>query len=86
MTSFNKCRHLVNNLPDTNPYSLALGIGTIVIIFAIRRYKPLVPGALIALILGTMITSYFDLNALYGVSVVGYIPPECQPYQSRGSI
>ncbi len=45
-----------------------------IIIFTIRRFKPMIPGALVALILGTIITAYYDLNQLYGVSIVGVIP------------
>ena len=71
---FQQMGQLISKLPDTNIYSLMLGVGTIVLVFAIKRYFPLVPGGLIALILGIVITTYFDLNALYGVSVVGTIP------------
>jgi high affinity sulfate transporter 1 len=71
---FEQVKQFLFNLSLTNLYSLALGVGTIILIFLIRRFKPLIPGALIALILGILITSYFDLSTLYGVSVVGYIP------------
>jgi SulP family sulfate permease len=71
---FQQMGQLISKLPETNIYSLMLGVGTIVLVFAIKRYFPLVPGGLIALILGIVITTYFDLNALYGVSVVGTIP------------
>ena len=40
-------------LPETNVYSLALGVGTIILILVIKRFKPLIPGALVALVLGT---------------------------------
>ena len=71
---FQQMGQLISKLPETNIYSLKLGVGTIVLVFAIKRYFPLVPGGLIALILGIVVTTYFDLNALYGVSVVGTIP------------
>jgi SulP family sulfate permease len=71
---FEQLTQLIYKLPQTNFYSLALGLGTLILIFVIRRFKPLIPGALVALILGIVITSYFDLNSLYGVSVVGVIP------------
>jgi SulP family sulfate permease len=76
---FQQVSQLISKLPQTNIYSLALGLGTILLIFLIKRYKPLVPGALIALILGIIITSYFDLSTLYGVSVVGVIPTGMPP-------
>jgi SulP family sulfate permease len=71
---FEQLRQLIYKLPETNLYSLALGMGTIILIFVLRRFKPMIPGALVALILGIVVTSYFDLNALYGVSIVGNIP------------
>jgi high affinity sulfate transporter 1 len=71
---FEQLRQLIYKLPETNLYSLALGVGTIILIFALKRFKPMIPGALVALILGIVVTSYFDLNALYGVSIVGDIP------------
>ena len=43
-------------------------------ILLIKRFKPLIPGALVALVLGTALSSLLQLNALYGVSVVGVIP------------
>jgi sulfate permease, SulP family len=73
-TFFEQLSQFIYELPETNLYSLALGLGTLILIFLIRRFKPLIPGALIALILGTLITSYFHLSTLYGVSVVGDIP------------
>jgi SulP family sulfate permease len=71
---FQQFAQLISKLPETNLYSMALGLGTIILIFAIRRIWPLVPGALVALVLGIVVTSYFDLSANYGVSVVGTIP------------
>ena len=64
----------IANLPQTNLYALALGVGTIALILMIKRFKPLIPGALVALILGTAIAAIFQLSAKYGVGVVGDIP------------
>jgi len=71
---FEQLRQLIVQLPQTNLYSLALGLGTLLLIFLIKRFKPIIPGALIALILGIILTAYFDLSTLYGVSVIGVIP------------
>jgi SulP family sulfate permease len=73
-TFFEQLGQFITELPQTNPYALALGVGTIVIILVIKRYKPLIPGALVALILGTAIAGIFQLSATHGVSVVGDIP------------
>ena len=73
-TFFEQLGQFISKLPETNVYSLALGVGTIALILVIRRTKPLIPGALVALILGTIIAGMFQLNAKYGVAVVGDIP------------
>ncbi len=73
-TFFQQLGQLILNLPNTNLYALALGAGTIVLVLLIKRYKPLVPGALIALVLGTLITGLLQLNTKYNVAIVGEIP------------
>ncbi len=73
-TFFQQVAEFIGNLPQTNIYSLALGMGTIAMIVLIHRYRPLVPGALLALIVGIIISSFLGLDETYGVSVVGAIP------------
>jgi sulfate permease, SulP family len=73
-TFFQQLGQFITNLPQTNLYALALGVGTIALILIVKRYKPLIPGALIALILGTALAGIFQLNANYNVAVVGDIP------------
>ena len=73
-TFFEQLQQFISKLPETNVYALALGIGTIAIVLLFKRFKPLIPGALVALVLGTVLSSLLQLNALYGVSVVGVIP------------
>src|SRR5512135_3087588 len=73
-TFFQQLGQLIANLPQTNLYALALGVSTIALILMIKRYKLLIPGALVALILGTLIAGYFQLNATHNVAVVGDIP------------
>ena len=73
-TFFQQLGQFITELPATNPYALALGAGTIVLILAIKRYKPLIPGALVALVLGTLIAGIFQLNMTHNVAVVGDIP------------
>jgi sulfate permease, SulP family len=73
-TFFEQLGQLIANLPQTNLYALALGAGTIALILVIKRYKPLIPGALLALVLGIVIASVFQLSTTQNVSVVGDIP------------
>ena len=71
---FQQLGQFISHLPQTNVYALALGVGTIALILIIKRYMPLIPGALVALILGTALAAIFQLSANYGVAVVGDIP------------
>ncbi|HQY94184.1 SulP family inorganic anion transporter [Caldilinea sp.] len=73
-TFFQQLFHFVSELPQTNFYSLALGLGAIVMILIIHQRRPLIPGALLALVLGIAISAIFQLSEKHGVSVVGQIP------------
>jgi high affinity sulfate transporter 1 len=63
---------LVGLLPDTNPYTLAVGLAALVLILVLRRISRRIPGPLIALVLGILAVPALDLDA-NGVSVVGEI-------------
>ena len=63
---------LVSELPDTNPYTLAVGLISLVIILGLRRISRRIPGPLVVLVLGIIAVSMLDL-ASYDVSVVGEV-------------
>jgi SulP family sulfate permease len=63
---------LVSELPDTNPYTLAVGLSSLALILVLRRISRRIPGPLIALVLGILAVSLLDL-ATYDVSVVGEV-------------
>ncbi len=67
---FEQLVHLVSQLGDTNLYALAVGGSALALILLFRFFAPRVPGALIALVLGIVVSNVFDLSA-HGVSVVG---------------
>ena len=67
---FRQLAHLFSQLGDTNLYALAVGAGALALILALRFFAPRVPGALVALVLGIVVSNVFDLSA-HGVSVVG---------------
>jgi high affinity sulfate transporter 1 len=64
---------LLTQLEQTNPWTFAVGGGTLALLLTLRRFAPRVPGGLIALILGIAVSSVFHLVA-HGVSVVGRAP------------
>jgi high affinity sulfate transporter 1 len=61
---------LVENLPDTNPYTLAVGLAALGLILGLRIVSKRIPGALIALVVGIVATNALGLEE-HGVSVVG---------------
>lgn len=50
-----------------------LGIGSILILLLLKRYKPMLPGALVVVILSSLIVWGFQLDS-EGVSIVGAVP------------
>jgi sulfate permease, SulP family len=70
---FRELLALIQAVPQTNLYAFCIGAGTIVVIRLLKRFTPAVPGALVALILSTVIVAAFGLDKL-GVSVLGPVP------------
>jgi high affinity sulfate transporter 1 len=65
--------HVLGHLGDTNGTTLAVGAGTLALLFALERAAPRVPGGLVALVLGIAITGALDLSS-HGVAIVGNVP------------
>ena len=63
---------LVGYIPETNPYTLAVGLSALLLILVLRRISRKIPGPLIALVLGIVAVSVLGLEA-YGVSTVGEV-------------
>jgi sulfate permease, SulP family len=61
---------IAESLDLLNRYTAALGIVTVVGIVVLKRIAPRIPGALVALVLGIALSTFFDLPAK-GVAVVG---------------
>jgi len=64
---------LFDSIPRANLYSVAIGVGAFLIVRLLKRYAPRVPGALVALVLLTLVVAVFDLAAK-SVGVLGSIP------------
>ncbi len=63
----------LNNLDQTNIWALSVGLMTLIIILALKRWKPNWPGILIAVIAAIAATVILDLAAK-GVDTVGVLP------------
>jgi high affinity sulfate transporter 1 len=63
----------LQDLPDTSGATLGVGVGAVVLLLGLRRFAPLWPRALIAVVLGIAVSSALDLTA-HGVGIVGHVP------------
>jgi SulP family sulfate permease len=70
---FQQCYQLITNSSQIKPYTLVVGVSALVVIFLIKRFFPRIPSGLVALVLGILAVSIFNLDQ-YGVSIVGAIP------------
>ena len=70
---FEKTAQLILGLGGTNLWTLGIGLSSLLLILILKRYFSRIPAALVALVLGILVTSIFKLNER-GVSVVGTIP------------
>lgn len=64
---------VAERLPETNRFSLMLGVGVLAVILAAERISPRVPGALLGIAAATFTVYWFDLERS-GVAVLGSIP------------
>ena len=65
-------RQIVAEIPDTNPYTLAIGVLSLVVILVLRAISRRIPGPLIALLIGLVAVPVLGLKD-HGVSVVGEV-------------
>ena len=77
---------LLESIPRANLYSVAIGLGALVIVRLLKRYAPRVPGALVALILLTTIVAALqpgqERRERAGCDTVGATFPQlCPPCQ-----
>ncbi|WP_149274899.1 SulP family inorganic anion transporter [Pareuzebyella sediminis] len=67
-------------VPETNPFDLAIGIGGIIIILALKWWNRKIPGILFVVIFGIMAV-YFLKLPMHGVNIVGEIPTGLPHFQ-----
>jgi len=63
----------LNSLNQTNNWALGVGVLCLIIILGLKRWKPNLPGILIAVVVAIALSAFFNL-AEQGVSVVGVLP------------
>ncbi len=65
---------IVQHFPETDVWTLVLGIATLVLLAGLERFRPHSPAPLVAVALGIGASALIGLKAL-GVELVGAIPP-----------
>jgi SulP family sulfate permease len=70
---FQKIIFILQNIPETNLYALALGIVSLLLFFALEHKFPRLPGSLIVVVLSIILVWLTGLEAK-GVEIVGTIP------------
>ncbi len=63
---------VLTNLGEVNGWTLAIGLGVLVVMFACARFSRRIPGGLIGLVGSTVLVAALDLQA-HGVAVLGTV-------------
>ena len=72
---------ILRQLPETHWPSLGLGLGTILVIALVRRFRPHWPAALIGMVGAAVVVAALKLDQ-YGVIVLGELPRSLPPLAS----
>ncbi|WP_049556418.1 SulP family inorganic anion transporter [Nonomuraea sp. SBT364] len=64
---------IITKIPQAHLWSVAVGVATVVVIVALRKFAPALPGPLIALVAATVAVAWAGLDK-HGVSVLGRVP------------
>src|SRR5262249_19763273 len=59
-------------IPDADPLTTVVGLGSLVLLLTLRRWLPLVPGSLAVALLGIVLVVLLDLDQ-HGLEIVGHI-------------
>lgn len=76
---FLELKDLISNLGDAHMETVVVGAVSLAVLFALERFAPRAPGALITVALGIVLVSIFDLDDK-GVHIVGDIPAGLPPF------
>jgi SulP family sulfate permease len=71
-------QELAVHIPETHWLSLILGAGVCILIFVIKRFAPKLPGALIGMVIATVLVAGLNLDQA-GIKVIGELPRSLPP-------
>jgi high affinity sulfate transporter 1 len=69
---FEQAGHFLRHLGDTQWRTLAVGLVSFAIVVGVRRFAPMVPASLAAVVFGIAVVEIFSLDQ-HGVAIVGHI-------------
>ena len=75
---FEQLRDLATSLDGTSGLTLLVGVLSLVLVVGLKEVAPIVPGSLVAVLLGIVAVRLFDLDA-HGVAIVGDIDGGSRP-------
>ncbi|NRQ34629.1 STAS domain-containing protein [Nonomuraea sp. NN258] len=64
---------IITKIPQAHPWSVVVGVATMLVIVVLRRLAPALPGPLVALVAATVAVAWAGLDR-HGVSVLGHVP------------
>ncbi|MFJ4850729.1 MULTISPECIES: SulP family inorganic anion transporter [unclassified Streptomyces] len=70
---FPQAASFVAHLPQAQPPTVLMGACALVFLFLVRRWAPMAPGPLLAVVFGTVAVSVLGLRG-HGVAVIGEVP------------
>ena len=69
---FRQLWDFLGNLGETQGRTLAIGLASLVLVLVLRRFAPIVPASLVAVLFGIVAVALLDLDQ-HGVAIVGHI-------------
>jgi high affinity sulfate transporter 1 len=75
---FERLFEIVRHVPETNGWTLFVGLTSLILLFGLEHFFHRIPGALIAVVYGILIVTILGLENL-GVHIVGEIPSGIAP-------
>jgi high affinity sulfate transporter 1 len=78
-----EAKALLRGIADgkTNTAALIIGVACLIVILAFKRWRPRIPGVLVAVLGATVAVGVFDLARRYHLSVVGPLPKGLPSFQ-----
>jgi len=78
-SAFQVASGLILHLGETHPLAVSMGLGAITLLLVLQRLAPRIPGPLVVVVFGTLLTALLNLDQ-DGVRTVGDLPHGLPPF------